>query len=219
MKRPPDIFQTKIEQNIPSWFNYDFIKNINYPKLNERKILIPEIINSEKYLLPNNLNNNFIKIKENIFDKDKFLKQQNAITINNKLTLKQKTQKIKTCITKMNNNEKHINSISKSIKINLNFNIKQRKKIFRWLKICDKVYNYCVNDFNNDRYKWLQCNLLYTFYKVKVFEAIFNDKSKGCPYDILTDEVRVFCSNIKSCETNLKNKNISRYEITKRKMS
>ena len=218
MKKPPDMIQTKIEQNIPSWFNFDFIKNINYPQLNEQKILIPEIINSEKYILSNNLNNNFIKIKENIFDKDKFLKQQNLITTNNKLTLKQKTQKIKTCVTKMNKNEKHINSISKSIKINLNFNMKQRKKILKWFKICDKVYNYCVSDFNNDRYKWLQCNLLYTSYKLKVFNDIFNDKSKGCPYDILTDEVRVFCSNIKSCETNLKNKNISRYEITKRKI-
>ena len=42
------MIHTKIEQNIPSWFNFDFIKNINYPQLNEQKILIPEIINSEK---------------------------------------------------------------------------------------------------------------------------------------------------------------------------
>jgi IS605 OrfB family transposase len=106
----------------------------------------------------------------------------------------------------------------KSDKILLHFTSQQRSKIFKWLKSCDKVYNYCVNDFNLNRREWFQRTLNnYKKYKLYVFDSLYKTNKKGCPYDILTDEVRVFCSNIKSCETKLHQKMIKNYTISKRK--
>lgn len=109
------------------------------------------------------------------------------------------------------------NSYIKSDKILLRFTSSQRDKIFKWLKECDKVYNYCVNDFNRNSHSWFKrtyCN--YKVYKVDVFKAIYRENKKKAPYDVLTDEVRVFCSNIKSCETKLKDKIIKSYTISRR---
>jgi len=94
------------------------------------------------------------------------------------------------------------NSYIKSDKILLHYTSTQRNKIYKWLKECDKVYNYCVDDFNQNRYSWFKrthCN--YKKYKLDVYKAIYRENKKNAPYDVLTDEVRVFCSNIKSCET------------------
>jgi putative transposase len=40
-------------------------------------------------------------------------------------------------------------------------------------------------------------------------------KKKPIPYDMITDELRIFCSNLKSCKSNLDNKNIKDFEIKK----
>ncbi len=72
------------------------------------------------------------------------------------------------------------------------------------------MYNKCVelhtknNKFFDEGYK---------IKKVKVFKSIYGDNEKKCPYDILTDEVRIFCSNLKSCLTNKKNRNIDHFDI------
>ena len=68
--------------------------------------------------------------------------------------------------------------------------------------------------FNN---KDINFNLDYKKLKIYIFEQIYGDESKLAPYDMLTDEVRIACSNIKSCLTNLKNKNITHFEIRERK--
>jgi putative transposase len=49
--------------------------------------------------------------------------------------------------------------------------------------------------------------------KVKIFSDLYKNKRKNTPYDILTDEVRIFFSNLKSCVTNKKNGNIKHYEL------
>ena len=42
-------------------------------------------------------------------------------------------------------------------------------------------------------------------------KGFIKTKSKDIPYDTLTDEVRIFCSNLKSCHTNLNNNNIKHF--------
>jgi len=216
MKEPPDI---------PSWFDESFPKNINFP-INNKVIPITSIINSEKYLLSNKFNN-FTFINKNDVDnkQELYLEQIKKIRENTFIDDKKKLIKLKTLETKYNKQKKFKNSITKSIKINLFFNSTQKKKIMKWFKICDKVYNYCVNDFNKnkdnnkDKNNWIKNNINYLTYKLDVFKAIFNNKNKGCPYDVLTDEVRVFCSNIKSCESNLKNNHIHSYKVRPRNNS
>ena len=53
----------------------------------------------------------------------------------------------------------------------------------------------------------------YKKHKVTIFDSLYGTNSKNCPYDMLTDEVRSFCSNLKSCYTNLNNNNIKTFEL------
>jgi len=213
MKKPPDLIS-------PEWFDINFPDNIYFPNINDNKHNISSIINSEKFLLNNNFNNFSFINNINIFDINKHnTSHQNKIdSINNNLNLniKQKNIKLKTLETKHNKLIKFQNSVSKTINIEVKFNNTQRKIILNWFKICNKVYNFCVDDYNKNKKAWLDNNLNFMTYKVDVFDSIFRDKDKLCPYDILSDEVRVFCSNIKSCETNLANKHIYKYTVRRR---
>ena len=56
----------------------------------------------------------------------------------------------------------------------------------------------------------------YKSVKAQLFNEIYGTKPKHCPYDVLTDEVRVFCSNLKSCFSNLANSNIKHFEMKKK---
>ena len=212
MKKPPDILK------VPEWFDKSFPKNINFPDKN-KVIPITSVINSEKVLLKNDFSNfTFIDkkvVKNNV---ELYMNQINKIKENTLIDNKKKLIKLKTLETKHKKQIKFQNSVTKSIKISIDFNSTQRKKIFKWFKVCDKVYNYCVKDFNNFKNKndWIKDNINYLTYKLDVFKSVFNDKNKNCPYDVLTDEVRVFCSNIKSCESNLKNHNIYKYKVRPR---
>jgi len=55
--------------------------------------------------------------------------------------------------------------------------------------------------------------------KVKIFNDLYNNNEKNAPYDILSDEVRIFFSNLKSCKTNLKNRNIKHFELKSKDVS
>ena len=219
MKKPPDIIQENILET-PKWFDINFTTNIRYPSNNNHKLIIPSIINSEKFLLNNHFNNYSFIDNIKSFDNIKCTQAYNAkiININNNPTLteKQKIIKFKSEKTKYTKKIKFNKSISKSIKIKLIFSINQKKQIFEWFKICNKVYNFCVNDYNNNPTKWLNNNQEYMLYKSIVFNNIFGDRNKCCPFDVLTDEVRIFCSNIKSCESNLLNGHIYKYSVRKR---
>jgi putative transposase len=79
---------------------------------------------------------------------------------------------------------------------------------------CEKLYNFCVTLHNFDSNI---VDLDYKKSKLVIFNAAYGNDKKPAPYDILTDEVRSFCSNIKSCLTNLKNKNIKFFKLTNKK--
>lgn len=59
-----------------------------------------------------------------------------------------------------------------------------------------------------------QLNLDYTKSKLEIFNIIYGENEKDAPYDMLTDEVRSCCSNIKSCISNLKNGHINHFKLT-----
>jgi putative transposase len=52
-----------------------------------------------------------------------------------------------------------------------------------------------------------------TGFNVLQYNNNIKSDSKPIPYDMITDELRIFCSNLKSCRTNLKNKNQKHYTI------
>jgi transposase len=219
MKKPPDLCNiNKFET--PDWFDINFSNSIHFPNINDNKYIISSIINSEKFLLNNDFNNfsfvNNIKIFDINKHNESYQNKINSINTNPKFDIKKKNTKLKKLKTKHNKFIKFQHSVSKTINIEVKFNNTQRKIIFNWFKVCNKVYNFCVNDYNKNKIFWLSNNLNFMSYKIDVFDSLFRDEKKGCPFDILTDEIRVFCSNIKSCETNLANKNIYKYTVRKR---
>lgn len=218
MKKPPDLIQDNIQT--PDWFDINFTTNINYPTHTNQKYIIPSIINSEKFLLDNKFNKFSFIDNIKIFDENTFTQiyndKINKINNNLELDIKQKNTKLKTEKTKYTKKIKFQKFVSKSTKIKLNFSPQQKKIIFEWFKICNKVYNFCVSDYNRNPTKWIYNNYEYMSYKSIIFNNIFEDRKKNCPFDVLTDEVRTFCSNIKSCETNVANGHISKYSVRKR---
>ena len=88
--------------------------------------------------------------------------------------------------------------------------MEQKNIIQKWMLECNKVYNFCVEKYNSDKKYFVKENRCE---KIKVFNDMYQKKDKKCPYDMLTDEVRIFFSNLKSCKTNLKNKNIKKFKL------
>ena len=191
------------------WYpnNTKFIKNIKY--------------SSKNYRIENCINPNQSKIKFNI---QKIIKSHNDCLdeINNNYNLKLSKLKkiynndkeklniqIKTLNTKK---EKQINAIDKVLHTKpfvLKLNNTQKNTIFNWFIECDRVYNRVIYMFNN---KDSNFDMDYKKLKLVIFNDLYPNK-KPVPYDILTDEVRIALSNIKSCLTNLKNKNINNFNI------
>lgn len=151
---------------------------------------------------------------------EKLAELQNKITLTNAKTcveslkeaeIKKINIQIKTLTTKYNKQVDNMEKIVKSRTFGIKFSKEQKEIINSWIIECDKVYNYCVDLYNLDSSNF---NLNYKVSKLEVFAALYGDKPKGCPYDTLTDEVRSFCSNVKSCLSNLANKNITHYKMT-----
>ena len=86
----------------------------------------------------------------------------------------------------------------------------QQKQLLSWFNECTKVYDCCVSMFNED-----SGNFSRNFKKQKlvIFKELYDGRRKPAPYDMLTDEVNMFCKNLKSCTTNLRNGNITHYEM------
>jgi transposase len=101
------------------------------------------------------------------------------------------------------------NDTIKTFRHKLEINKEQKDIILKWMESCRKVYNHCVDLYNNKKIK----NFNYMKLKLQIFNDIYGKNKKDCPYDILTDEVRIFCSNIKSSITNVKNNNINHFEM------
>ena len=143
---------------------------------------------------------------------ESYNKSKTKIETNKDLDQKKKDIKLKTLLTKHTKKVDNNNKIVKTFTYKVNFNEEQIKKIFVWINECIDVYKECVNIFNNHKDLYTS---LYTKFKLVVFKRLFKDKNKekNAPYDTLTDIVREFCSNTKSAFTNLKNGNITHFEM------
>ena len=114
--------------------------------------------------------------------------------------------KLKSLLTQKANLEIKMANVIKTSKYELFPNEKQHKTLQKWIKSNDLCYDTCV-DLYNDNNKYFDTG--YKHKKVDVFKFI----DKDAPYDVLTDEVRKFCSNLKSCRSNLKNGHIKHFDM------
>jgi transposase len=98
----------------------------------------------------------------------------------------------------------------KTTKLELYFNKRQRKILKRWIIECKKVYNKCV-----EMYKKSPENFDLSFFKskLKVFENLYKNEEKPAPYDMLTDEVKKFCSSVKSNFKAIENKTKTHFNM------
>ena len=160
--------------------------------------------NSNELLIVNKNSINSDLIKENLLIK--FNKNIQKIT---------NEKSISSLRSKFNNKLCNLNNVMSTKKIPLNLNSYQKNIIQNWINESNKVYNYCVKKFNENKSTF---NTDYMAQKIEIFNELYKKSNKGAPYDMLTDAVRSFCSNVKSARTNLKNKHITHFKITEKSM-
>jgi len=109
---------------------------------------------------------------------------------------------------------KSIKNLSHEIDANIKYsfiiinNANYRQNI-SLLENCLGINHFLCKLDENDFEKIDICIQLYETHKFMTSETIVNlEKKKNCPYDTLSDELRSFCSNLKSCFTNFKNNGI-----------
>lgn len=170
-------------------YKSEFFNSINHSKSKTKKnkhfIVNKEEINMEMY-------------------KEKLIEKKNNLL--NRADIKEQT--IKEINTKYDRLIDNYNNVIRTVSFEIFPNYEQRQLLFLWMKECTKVYNESVDMYNRD-----ELNLNYKVSKLVVFNNIYGAAEKDAPYDMLTDEVRSCCSNIKSCLTNLKNNHINHFKI------
>lgn len=203
---------------IPDWFNKDLAVSLNVPIKKtysdwDKVINFGDTSFETKFCKLHKYNN-----KTNLFEFDDVNVSGNKFDlislkkVNNKL-LKindKKSPKYKSLKTKEKNLTIIANGITKTKKYEIYPKNAQIEKLINWFFEAEKCYNKCV-DLYNENNKLFEKS--YKIIKLDIFQTLYGNDNKNCPYDILTDEVRKFCSNLKSCKTNLQNKNISNFNI------
>jgi putative transposase len=119
--------------------------------------------------------------------------------------------KIKSLKTKIRNKKINLNKVIIMKKITIYPTKTQKKILNMWFKESINVYNYCVNVHENVSKNFFDEG--YEKAKLKVFKILYDKNKKPAPYDILTDEVKTFISNLKSCKTNCERKNIKKFTM------
>jgi len=199
-----------IDINIPLNINFGLNKhNVNF---------------NTNYFFNDLLLSNLIFYKDNVVDvndeekkiSDNFEKQIKKINKCDKFDDKKKQIKIKTLTTKKNKAIKNIERTTKTLKIKIYPNNKQKTILDNWFNECIRVYDFCVRKYNYDKSYFINMD---RSDKVKIFNDLYELNEKNAPYDILSDEVRIFFSNLKSCKTNLKNGNIKHFELKSKDVS
>lgn len=217
--------------NICKWYSNNFIDNSKFFWYPNTKIEF----NNNKY------SNNIIKFENSINNYDNYFndKIKEIKIVNKEITYEEKIKdinksyeikkqklfekynddsknyeiKLKTLETKFKKNIFITDKVLKVEQFNIKLNKEQKNIIFKWFFECDKVYNKTIEWFNNKNPNF---SLDYKTTKIKIFDELYKGK-KDAPYDVLTDEVRIAISNIKSCLTNIKNKNIEKFNIREKK--
>lgn len=115
----------------------------------------------------------------------------------------------------MNKEINNICSVTKTLKIRIFPDNKQINVIDKWLKECIKVYDFCVNKYNTNKNYFVNMD---RSDKIKIFNDLYGNNELEV-YDMLTDEVRIFFSNLKSCNTNITNGNIRHFTMKSKDVS
>lgn len=149
-------------------------------------------------------------INVNPSDKAKMSKINNNLK---KLDVNSNDKKVQTKLKSLNTQKKNLNTISENItktkKIEIFPSDTQNKILQKWIQEDEKCYNKCVDLYASNNKFFIEG---YKKSKTSVFKFLY-EKEKCAPYDVLTDTVRKFCSNLKSCNTNLKNGHIKHFEM------
>jgi putative transposase len=224
--RPPDWYSSEISEqiNLPREELYDNkIYNKNFLKLLLNDINFGESRHNNKFTSYSQ----FIRT-EYVRSKGKFdfqdlpvvditkekakleVKLKKVIKNINLRDIKQadKNTKIKTAQTKNKKSISNINTVTICERITVYPTKKQVDILAGWYMECSKVYNKCVDLYTEDNHYFDEG---YMKVKVKIFKLIYGEDDKDAPYDVLTDEVKTFCANLKSAETNLENDNIKHF--------
>ena len=114
------------------------------------------------------------------------------------------------------NEYKNNDKVTKTLKEKLFFNRKQHRILKYWLKECKKVYNKCVEKYNEDPENF---NLSYKKTKIEIFKELYENTKKPVPYDVLTDEIKRFCEAVKSNLTAIENNNRKKFLMKKKEYS
>ena len=143
--------------------------------------------------------------------KEKHLKIIKGIKDSKKIPKDKIETHIKTENTKYKRIVDNINNVRRAKKFWIPITKKQKEIIFGWFKLCDFTYNKCVTLFNDGEFNKLT--------KVQLFNMIFDGEEKNCPYDMLSDEYKKFKSNLKSVISNMRNGNITHFQMTNKKQN
>ena len=194
---PTGIVEYKHGKNYTSVFNHEYSENI--------------LSDNEKEFI-SNIKFKKLKLKK-VDDKVLTTNYEKRITKikSSEISSDEKITKLKCAKTKYDKKINNINNVIRSYQISIPFTYEQKNIIIEWFSVCDKVYNTCVDLFNKDSKKFIK----YT--KKQIFDIIFGSSDKNCPYDMLTGEYNSFMTNLKSAFTNLKQQNITHFEMTHKK--
>jgi len=228
-----DIDDSKKNINIPDWYDSIISSKFNIPLMISNKHNYSCVPNNYIGFGNNEYNDKHVRLynfnhkSKQQFVNTKFIDNDENLQILKDKALKTKNTALSKCIDESDKNiskikainTKYNNIIHKLDKITtcdrhvLLLTYKQKSIIHKWIIECNKLYNKCVEIHNSDNDYFSQG---YMNAKLKVFKDFYGDKDKPAPYDMLTDEVRIFCSNLKSCKTNMSRSHISHYELKPR---
>lgn len=187
----------------PPWYknkHEELSKELPNPIVIKRLRRRKNIIN-EQYIHPNYKP---IPIKE--FNKNK---EEEILKIKKKYTDEKKLNiQLKSFETTRNKEVERFDKCIKALTYKIKISNDQYNIIKSWIIECDKVYNYCVRNYNNG-----DTNITAKTLKLKIFNELYGKNKKPAPYDTLTDVVVHFCRNVKSCYSNLQNGNITHFKM------
>lgn len=204
------------------WFKGPIVDNLNVPDKNfEKSKVLINFGNKEhesKYVEIFNYNNktdifNIDEFEHEISESDlkliKTLETKISKLEDKKLTEKE-ASKLQGLETRLKNVEYRTKNIIKTKKIRIFPNKKQKQIIKCWKRSAITCYNKCVQLYNDDN-KYFDKG--YMAVKKDIFEKLYGDEEKDCPFDILTSVIMKFCANLGSCRTALANRTIDHFKF------
>lgn len=226
MKIPKDNLLYVLMTNVTNyssatWFNFNLASRLNAP-ISGSFIDSNKLVNFGNSIFESKYCKNYeYTNKTKLFKIEPFKPEPQVAELKNykKInTLLEKLKKegtnekrIKEYTTKKEKLETTMKKITRTKQITIYPTHVQTEIIKNWTKEAIKCYNKCVDIYNENKEFFIKKD--YKKLKIEIFKMLYGENNKGAPYDLLTDEIRKFCGNLKSCETNLKEGNIKQFKM------